>query len=141
MKQIFHKIASTFLALIVLFSSFSFMVNKHICGGEVVNTTLFIDADNCGMDMQICENKTLESKASIEKEPCCKDISELIQGNDNNQQAQVFHLSISQMEFVKAFVYTFINNLKIATTSVAVYVYKPPLVLRNIQTFFQVFRI
>jgi len=141
MKDLFHKISSIFLALIVLFSSFSFTVNKHICGGEVANTTLFIDADNCGMDMQVCENKLSNKQTSIDKEPCCKDVSEVIQGNDNNQQAQVFQLNILQMEFVTAFVYTFVNRFFEESTISSYVLYKPPLVTLNIQTLFQVFRI
>jgi len=56
MKAFLYKILSFSMALIVLFSSFSFTVNQHICGGEVANTTFFIDADNCGMDMNVCKN-------------------------------------------------------------------------------------
>ncbi len=141
MKQFFHKILSFSLALIVLFSSLSFTINKHICGGEVANTTFFIDADNCSMDMQVCETDASKKQTSVDKDPCCKDVSEVIQGNDNNQQAQSFHLDIPQMEFLTAFVYTFVNYFQ-ETSTVSQYVnYNPPLVYKNIQTLFQVFRI
>lgn len=140
MKQLFHKILSISLALIVLLSSFSFTINKHICGGEVANVTLFISADNCGMDMQVCKNEVSKKQTVIEKEPCCSDISELIKGNDNNQQAKQYQLEIPQMEFLTAFVYTFITKFKETTNSQYV-MYKPPLVYKNIQTLFQVFRI
>ncbi len=141
MKQFFHNILSFSLALIVLFSSFSFTVNKHLCGGEIANTTFFLSADNCGMDMQVCENSISKKQTSIDKEPCCENTSELIQGNDNNQQAQQFQLDIPQMEFLTVFVYTFISKFQ-ETTSVSSFVmYKPPLVYKNIQTYFQVFRI
>ncbi len=140
MKQFLNKIASGFLALIVLLSSFSFTINKHICGGEVANTTLFISADNCGMEMQTCENKSSKQVTSFQKEPCCKDISELIQGNDNNQQAKEFQLNIPTLEFLTTFIYTYLNNFK-ETTSLKYVTYKPPLVFKNIQSLFQVFRI
>ena len=109
MKKIIHKISSLSLALIVLFSSLSFTVNKHYCGGEVVNTTLFINADDCGMNMNICENKFQNDKqtTSVEKEPCCKDTTQVVDGNDTNQQAQQMDLDITQVQFVQAFVYSF----------------------------------
>jgi len=140
MKQIFHKILSISLTLIVLLSSFSFTINKHICGGEVANMTLFISADNCGMDMQVCKNEASEKQTVIDKEPCCSDISELIKGNENNQQAKEYQLEIPQMEFLTAFIYTYITKFKETTVSQYV-MYKPPLVYKNIQTLFQVFRI
>ncbi len=141
MKQFFYKILSFSLALIVLLSSFSFTVNKHICGGKVSSVSLFVNADNCGMDMLVCKNENSKKQTSIKKESCCKDVSELIQGNDNNQQAQQFHLNIPQMEFLTAYVYTFIAKFQETTTVSSIIMYKPPLVYKNIQTLFQVFRI
>jgi len=141
MKQFIHKIASFSLALIVLFSSFSFTVNKHICGGEVANTTLFVDADNCGMDMQVCKNDISAKQTSIEKEPCCDDISEFVQGNDTNQQASVFELSLTQVKFLTSFVYSFVLNFWKNTSLVVFKNYKSPLIYNNIQSLFQVFRI
>jgi hypothetical protein len=143
MKDIGSKILSITLAFIVLFSSFSFTVNKHFCGGEVVNTTLFVDADNCGMDMTVCENDSSTfdvSKTVIKKEPCCENTSEIIQGSKIEQQS-IQALELPQIQFLTAFVYTYINNFK-ETTSVSEFVtYKPPLVGKDIQILFQVFRI
>ncbi len=129
------------MALIVLFSSFSFTVNQHICGGEIANTTFFIDADNCGMDMNVCENNSSEKQTSFDKEPCCKDVSTVIQGNDNNQQAQQFKLDFPFLEFVSTFVYTTIVRFQDSIEIFSYAMYKPPLVYKNIQTLFQVFRI
>lgn len=142
MVAIFHKIVSFFLAVIVLFASFSFTVNKHICGGEVVNTTLFVSADTCGMNMNVCEKDTINKKeTSIQKEPCCQNITKVIQGNDNNQQAQQVNLSFPQVQFLQAFVVSFVLKYQ-EITSISNYVhYSPPLVVTNVQTLFQVFRI
>jgi hypothetical protein len=96
------------------------------------------------MDMNICENNLsvrAESRTTIDKEPCCNDISELIQGNDNNQQAREFQLNLPQMEFLTAFVYTFISQFQEETSIPSYSMYEPPSVYKNIQTFFQVFRI
>ena len=143
MKNIIHKISSFSLALIVLFSSLSFTVNKHYCGGEVVNTALLVSADNCGMDMNVCENKLQNDKqtTSVEKEPCCKDTTQVVDGNDTNQQAQQMNLGIDQVQFVQVFVYSFILNFQLPTSFSKIIDYSPPLVSNNIQTLFQVFRI
>ena len=142
MKQIVHKIASFSLALIVLFSSLSFTVNKHICGGEVVNTTLFVSADTCGMEMDICKNELQKDKqtTSVEKEPCCKDTMQVVQGNDTNQQAQQMNLDIAQVQFIATFVYSFVLNYQLPTNTSKIVDYSPPpLVRNNIQSLFQVF--
>ena len=143
MKNIIHKISSFSLALIVLFSSLSFTVNKHYCGGEVINTTLLVSADNCGMNMNVCENELQNNKqtTSVEKEPCCKDTTQVVDGNDTNQQAQQMNLDIAQVQFVQAFVYSFVLNFQLPTNFSEIIDYSPPLVSNNIQTLFQVFRI
>ncbi len=142
MKEFLHKIASISLALIVLLSSFSFTVNKHICGGKVVNTTLYVSADTCGMEMNVCKNTPSKRKeTSIQKEPCCQDVSTTIQGQENNQHAQSLELNFPQVLFVQAFVYSFVLKYQ-NTTSISKFVdYAPPLVHKDIQILFQVFRI
>ncbi|HFS68186.1 MAG TPA: hypothetical protein ENK67_08245, partial [Flavobacteriia bacterium] len=97
MVAIFYKILAFFLALLVLFTSFSFTVNKHICGDEVVSTSFFVSATTCGMEMNVCKNENKNNKeTSIQKEPCCKDVTKVIQGNQNNQQAQQINLDFPQ---------------------------------------------
>jgi hypothetical protein len=139
MKQIIYKITSFSLALIVLFSSFSFTVNKHICGGKVANIALFVSADNCGMDMQVCKNDTSKKQTSLDKEPCCNDISEFVQGNDTNQQASVLELSVAQLEFLTYYVYLFVFKFKESNSLIVFKNYKSPLIYNNIQSLFQVF--
>jgi hypothetical protein len=143
MKQKLHQITAFSLALIVLVSSVSFTVNKHICGGKVANTTLFVSADNCGMDMAICETKPASSKSSLEKEPCCKDVSEFVQGNDIPQQAlQV--TSLTKSDFVFQLVNAYVAKATRITTEKQTLLrfYRPPTLLKkHRQDFLQVFRI
>ncbi len=142
MVAIFHKIVSFFLALIVLFTSFSFTINKHICGGKVVNTALFVSADTCGMDMTVCKNKSeKDTETTIKKEPCCQDVVKVIQGNENNQQAQQVTLDFPQVIFLQAFVSTFVLKFQETKTVSNVRHYSPPNLNIDILTFFQVFRI
>ena len=131
LKQVLHKIGSILLAFIVLFSSFSFTLHEHICGGETADSSFFIEADSCGMDdMELCENGSTEQQ--VKQEPCCDDHSEIIQGNSNNQQAQQA-LEIPQAQFLAAFVISY-NNLfeSVATKTILYRDYAPPLVVKTI---------
>lgn len=142
MVAIFHKIISFFLALLVLFTSFSFTVNKHICGGKVVNTALFVSADTCGMEMDVCKNNpNRKTETGMQKKPCCQDVSKLIQGNKNNQQAQQVTISFPQVLFLQAFVSTFILKYQEAIAIAVNKHYSPPNINIDIFSFFQVFRI
>jgi len=143
MVAIFHKIVSFFLALIVLFASFSFTVNKHICGGEVASTSLFVSADSCGMDMNVCENTPQKTnEKTIQEEPCCKDVTQVIQGTENNQQAQQMELNLPQIQFIQAFAYSFVFRFQTINVKKSFNTYySPPSVLKNVLTLFQIFRI
>ena len=130
LKQILHKIGSILLACIVLFSSFSFTVHEHICGDEVADTSFFLEADSCNMVISDCENNDT-SYQKISKEPCCSDNSQTIQGNDNNQQAQS-SLKIPQVQFLTAFVTTYISLFNEVKITPLYNDYSPPLVVKNI---------
>jgi len=118
------------MALIVLFSSFSFTVHSHICGGEIADVSYFLEADSCEMEMNVCENDN-SSQHQVKKEPCCENISNIIQGNDNNQQAQPT-LEVAQAQFLAAFTISYISLFDEAKTAPFFNEYSPPLVVKNI---------
>lgn len=139
MKNFLHKIASFSLAIFVLFSSFSFTINQHICGGKIANTEFFTSADNCGMKIGMCANKNLSKETSIQRESCCKDISILFQGNDIIQQTLSLVIA-SPLLLVPFTVIHFLENQKIIN-NVSFLAYRPPLIYKDVSTLFQVFRI
>ena len=94
MKQYLSKIASFFLALMVLFSTFSFTVEKHYCGESLMDVSFIGDADTCGMDME---------KRSAKKKNCCKDEVHYIEGQDELQQIQSDDLNFSKEQFLVSF--------------------------------------
>ena len=69
MKQIFHKISSFLMAIVVLFSTMSFTIDMHYCGDSLVETAIFKKAKGCGMEM---ENPSTEG-CSIKVKNCCSD--------------------------------------------------------------------
>lgn len=139
MLQVLHKILAIIIAFVVVFSSLSFSVEKHVCMGEVTSTSFFNEADSCGMTSDDCDiNKPLETK--IQKEKCCNDIYELIQGNQNEQQA-LNSLELNQLQFILTFTYTYLNLFEESTDLNIFNIYSPPLVDRDINVLYQTFLI
>ena len=62
-----RSIASLFLAILVFFSSTSFMVGMHVCGGKIENMALFTKAAGCEMEKKMPPCHKHASK------PCCQD--------------------------------------------------------------------
>ncbi len=139
MKEVLHKVSSILIALLVLFSSFSFTVHTHICGEEIADVSYVFEADSCGMEMNICENNT-SSQQKIKKELCCKDISEVIEGNQNEQQA-LQSLEIQQAQFISAFIYSYISLFNEVKTATLYNNYPSPLIVKNIYKLDEVYLI
>ncbi len=66
-KQFVHKIFSMLLALLVLFSTVSFTIEKHFCGDVLVDVSVFAEAQKCGMEALEMATRNLAKKS------CCKD--------------------------------------------------------------------
>tara|TARA_R110000850_G_scaffold268023_1_gene399233 strand:- start:195 stop:608 length:414 start_codon:yes stop_codon:yes gene_type:complete len=128
MKQVFHNILSIAMAFVVLFSTMSFTVDMHYCGGTLVETAIFNKAKGCGMDM----NKPSTEGCTITKKDCCKNEQTLVDGQDE-LQLQVDKITFEQQVFIASFVYTYINLFEGLENNVSSYEeYKPPLVIRQL---------
>ena len=128
MKQVSHKIMSLLMAFVVLFSTLSFTINMHYCGGTLVETAVFHKVKGCGMEMQ---NPSTQS-CTITKKNCCNDEQLVVDGQDK-LQLQVDTISFEQQLFITSFVYTYSNLFEGLNKNVSSYeVYKPPLVIRQI---------
>ncbi|WP_343329017.1 HYC_CC_PP family protein [Polaribacter staleyi] len=92
MKQFFSKIASFLLALLVLFSTFSFTVEKHYCGDSLMDVSFVGKADSCGAEME----------AINVKKNCCKDEVHHIKGQDQLRQSQIDDFDFSKQQFLVA---------------------------------------
>ncbi|CAM1360524.1 conserved hypothetical protein [Tenacibaculum sediminilitoris] len=91
MRKYFSNIASTLLALVVLFSTFSFNVEKHFCGDFLVAVSYVGGVANCNdLEEDSCESKIIEAS-------CCKSDVELIKG-----QTQIQKSSVEKVVFTKA---------------------------------------
>lgn len=128
MRKVFHKILSFLMAFVVLFSTLSFTIDMHYCGGTLIETAIFHKAKGCGMEMQ---NPATEGCA-ISKKNCCNDEQVVVDGQDE-LQLQVDQISFEQQVFITSLVYTYVNLFQGLDEHVSSYeVYKPPLVIRRI---------
>jgi hypothetical protein len=99
MKQFFIKISSIILAFLVLFSTFSFTVEKHYCGDFLVDVSFTGEAEGCAMNMDLV--------ASSKKKNCCKDEVHKIEGQDKLQSNKMEKISFEKEQFLTAFVISY----------------------------------
>ncbi|RYC51927.1 hypothetical protein DN53_08560 [Flagellimonas olearia] len=128
MKQVFHQIMSSVMALLVLASTVSWTVDKHICMGKVQDISFFAHADDCGMDMEM-------------EKSCCDDESFTVQGQDD-LKISFDDFSVGQQLFLVSFVhsyfYLFENNVEEVS---AFRDYAPPPLIQDVQVLHQTFLI
>ncbi len=130
MKQIFHQILSSLMALLVLASTVSWTVDKHICMGRVMDISLFSHADDCGMDMDMDMEKS-----------CCDDESFTIQGQDD-LKISFENFDLDQQVFLVSFVHTCFQLFEIDSEEVSSFhEYNPPPLIRDVQVLHQTFLI
>jgi len=140
MKQIFNKILAILMSFVVLFSTMSFTISEHYCGGDLVNTAMFFEADSCEMEMEMDMSSSTED-CNFEKEDCCKDINKIVEGQ-NELNIQVVNLDFEQQSFIASFIYSYINLFEGLDKNVVPFKnYSPPLIVKDIQVLDQVFLI
>jgi hypothetical protein len=93
-----HKVFSVALAFLVLFSTLSITVEKHFCGDTLIDVAVFSEAKGCGMEMK-SETKN--------KKPCCKDVIEIIEGQDELNTVSFDHVDNDTQLAFTSFVYAY----------------------------------
>ena len=135
-KQFLHKAFSISLALLVLFSTVSFTIEKHFCGNTLVDVSLFTEADKCKMEAMEIE---LEK---ITKKTCCKDTVDLIEGQDelninSNSKAKTIN-----KYFATSLILTYLNLYEELPNQIIPHKdYSPPNLVFDRQVLDQVFLI
>ena len=65
-KNVVHKVFSMLLAFLVLLSTFSFKVETHFCGSNLVDVAVFSKAKSC------CDSAVkMDSELQFTKKNCC----------------------------------------------------------------------
>lgn len=132
MKPVFYKIASITLAILVLFSTFSFTVEKHFCGEFLMDVSFTGEADDCGMEM---EAKTINKK-------CCKDEVYKIDGQNELQLTSFDKITFEKQQFLTAFFYSYKDLFDDKSTEKTFQKdFPPPEISFNYQVVYQTFLI
>lgn len=102
MKQAISKITSFLLAFLVLFSTFSFTVEKHYCGDFLMDVSLldtsFVNDEGCCSDY---------FKVATVTADCCTDELHKVEGQDELQLNKVSKITFKQEQFLTAFVFSY----------------------------------
>ena len=134
MRAVLRQILSSMLALLVLLSTVSWTVDKHICMGKVVDIAFFAHADTCGMDMGADKSFAFEKS-------CCDDETFTLQGQED-LKISFFDLDIEQQVFLVAYTYSYLNIFQeIDVTSVTYLGHPPPLLDKDYQVLYETFLI
>ena len=138
MKEVILKLSSLLMAILVLFSTLSFSISEHYCGDNLVDSSLFLKAESCGMEME--KPSPLED-CSIQKNNCCKDVVKLIEGKDN-LKTNFSNIDVKQQIVISAFLYSYVNLFEGLEENVIPFKeFSPPFIVKNIQVLDEVFLI
>ena len=129
MKSTVARLFSFAMSLLVLASTLSWTVEKHLCMGHVVSVALFAEAEGCGMAMDADNH-------------CCDNERFTVQGQDDLKQS-VFEYTVPSLE------YPMLQTVSLATASPlielkerpALHLYHPPPLPEDIHLLHQVFLI
>lgn len=136
LKQVLHKLFSLAMALLVLFSTISFTVEKHYCGPVLIDVAVFSEAQDCGMKMNMAASETKMKKG------CCKDEVQVLHGQDELKVSSFDDLEFDQQLFLAAFTYSYIDLFEgLAQQFVPHQYYLPPKLTVDRQILDQVFLI
>ena len=126
------------MALIVVFSTMSFMVDMHYCGDQLVDLAVFSDAKPCNMLMKQDKSKSI---CSVMKKNCCTDEQIAIAGQDELVIAKDI-LNLDQQIFVVAFIYTYSNLFEGKDKKVhSLGDHPPPLLVKDLPVLYESFLI
>lgn len=125
------------LALLVLVSTFSFIIDKHFCGDLLVDSAVFSKAKDCGMS----HNMDLMMHSEMLSDSCCSNSQLAIDGQDE-LKISFDTLNFNQQVFVAAVTFSFIIPFEGTEELVIPFKnYSPPILVADIHLLDQVFLI
>ncbi|WP_190808918.1 hypothetical protein [Flagellimonas sp. S3867] len=123
------------LALLVLLSTVSWTVDKHLCMGKVVDVAFFANAKTCGME---ADSNSMDTE--FEKS-CCDEVSFTMQGQED-LKTSFFDLDLKQQVFLVGYTYSYINLFQdVDTVTTSFLGHPPPLLNKDYQVLYETFLI
>ena len=119
------------MALLVMLSTVSFTVEKHYCGGNLVDVAVFSEANKCSGNM---EQNTMKS--------CCEDEVEVVKGQDELKFSKFEDLDLIDQSFIASFAFVYTNLFESLPKQIIPFKdYSPPNLVFDILVLDQVFLI
>ena len=129
MKEMIHKITALTMAFVVLMSTMSFTMHMHYCGDTLVDTSYFVEAETCGMEMPQTQNTS--DDCSAVKKNCCSDKQLTIEGQDELKLS--LELQMDQQLFAAVFLTTYTQLFEIPEETITSHQdYLPPPLVRKL---------
>ncbi len=129
-----HKPVSFLMALLVLLSTISWTVDKHLCMGRVMDIAFFSDAEDCGMESAMTAFGETENH-------CCDDESFTHQGQDDLKLTWN-ELELDTQVFLFAFAQSYIDSFSgLKQRPVAMSIHPPPLLVCDFTILYEVYLI
>ena len=144
-KSILQKISAFTLALLLLVTSTGFSMDMHYCQDQLKGISFIGEAENChqaaAKTKKSCHHKS-ENKEDSEQKNCCENETLVIEKSDIDATSpQSIDIKDIQLDFVLAYVSTFVLNNQAESDFQPFELYKPPLPEIDIQVLFQTFLI
>ena len=131
MKKLIQKSGSLVMALLVLFSTMSFTVDKHFCGSYLVDQAVFSEAKDCGM----------EHAGDMSGEDGCKDQKVSVEGQ-KDLKISFNDLDLPQQVFLASFTYSYVDLFDgLPQQEIPFSDYSPPLLVTDIHVLNETFLI
>ena len=127
-SSVFHKVFSTVLAVLVLVSTLSLAIEKHFCGGVLMDVAVFTEIDKC------CGGDTKMNEMDITKSSCCENEIDIVEGQDDLIIKAFDDLDDIQQQVLVAYAWSYVNLYESLPKQIIPHKdYSPPLLIRDIQ--------
>ncbi len=129
-----HKFLVSLLALLVLVTTNSFAIEKHFCGDQLVDTSVFAELEKCP--------GCLGAEEAPSEPDCCKDVVDVLEGQDITTVKKMDDLEQDQQVFLIAFGHTFFSLFQPVSRRLDNLLhYDPPSITFDLQSNYQVYLI
>jgi len=129
----FRQWISVGMAVLVLISTLSVSIEKHYCGDNLIDISIFADA-------QQCDSETSDTGGKLMAQSCCKNEVDFLEGQDELNLEKTKILYAGQKAFVlsPASVFGGLHDQK-SQSDTRFKRYTPPISVQDIQVLNEVF--
>ena len=136
----FQQLLSVAMSLLVFISTLSISIEKHYCGDHLVDVAIFAESEKCGMEAVDMGIAASDQHSLFMQKSCCKDVVDLVEGQDELSVEKIKELSSHQKVFLFSFAYTFSGLFEFEPQNHSPFEhYSPPNCVEDIQVLNETF--